>query len=254
MSPRASARLSPRSGAPGHYGEAVPTREDLAALLTGSPLPTETAASLLAEVSEFWFLSAPAGVLADDLARCDPPLAEHEVRVEFRAGSQPNTRRLTVVAHDRRGLLAATTGVLAAAALSVLGASVATWPDLDLAMHGLDVADPGWPDDRWKNVAADVANAVAGRTRPAVRFKAAGEVKVVCAPAAIDHMLVTVEAPDRIGLLWAITSWLADHDASVVAAHLGSDGGRAKDVFLVDGTVRPEDLAAHLGGKRVRRA
>lgn len=228
----------------------MPTRDELLAILGRSAVPASTATALIEDVSDFWLLSAPAALLIDDLARCHPPLAEDEVRVEFRTGTQPQTRRLTVVAHDRRGLLAATTGVLAAASLSVLTASVATWPERGLALHGLDVGDPGWTDARWEQVAAEVAEAVTGRVSPHVKFKAAGDVRVVCAPAAVDHLLVTVEAPDRVGLLWAITSWFADQDASVVAAHLASEGDRAKDVFLIQGTVPPDGLAARLGAKR----
>ena len=68
------------------------------------------------------------------------------------------------------------------------------------------------------------------------------------------HALVTVEAPDRVGLLWAIASWFETGGYNVVAARLSDDGkGRASDTFLVDRAPDVDQLLARLAGGRRRR-
>jgi UTP:GlnB (protein PII) uridylyltransferase len=63
---------------------------------------------------------------------------------------------------------------------------------------------------------------------------------------------MTVEAPDRVGLLWAIASWFADHGLNVEAALLEQQGQRAVDRFLIDGSPDADGLATHLAGTRRR--
>jgi UTP:GlnB (protein PII) uridylyltransferase len=221
---------------------------DVLGVLGSSPIPPEAAARLVAEASELWLLSAPADVLAGDLAQCHPPLGPDEARVGMRPTGPEQSMRIAVVAHDRAGLLAGTAGVLAAHGLTVVAASVTTWSDQAMALHGLTLGGTDrLRDDAYRDqIVADLAAAARGEWRGDVPFKAQGPVAVVASPAPLDHSLVSVEAPDRLGLLWAITSWFAGHGVNVVAAQLSDEDGRAKDLFLVSGSPDPEGLAAHL--------
>jgi UTP:GlnB (protein PII) uridylyltransferase len=65
--------------------------------------------------------------------------------------------------------------------------------------------------------------------------------------------LVTVEAPERVGLLWVTASWFGDHQLNVEAAHLDARGRLAVDLFLIDGKPDVDGLAAHLAGTRRNR-
>jgi hypothetical protein len=60
--------------------------------------------------------------------------------------------------------------------------------------------------------------------------------------------MVTIEAPDGVGLLWMVASWFAEHDCNVEAYRARSDLGVAKDTFVVVGQVDASELAAALGG------
>lgn len=225
------------------------TPAEVSAQLAASSLAADVATALVAEASGLWFLSASAETLVADLAHCHPPLAPGEVRAAFRPTSSEARVRLTVVAHDRAGLLAVTAGVLALRGVSVASASVSTWDRRALALHGLTVVDA---DDRgrsqadWDGVAEEIRDAHQQGLVPAVQYTPARRVTVVCSPAALGCTLVTIEAPDRVGLLWGIASWFADNGMNIEAAELAEEVGRAKDLFLVTGNPDPERLAAHL--------
>jgi UTP:GlnB (protein PII) uridylyltransferase len=199
-------------------------------------------------------LDESAEVVAADLALCHPPLAPSEVRVQLRPASDSYSRRVTVVAHDRPGLLAATAGALAERGLSVVSAGAATWEHLGVALQGVTVVDPErrpWAPADWALAVDDVREVASGSRQPAVAFQPAGPVKVVASPVLDGHALVTVEAPDRVGLLWAIASWFEAGGYNVLAAQLSDDGrGRANDAFLVDRAPDVDGLLARLAGGR----
>jgi UTP:GlnB (protein PII) uridylyltransferase len=58
--------------------------------------------------------------------------------------------------------------------------------------------------------------------------------------------VVTVTAPDRLGLLWAICRWFADHHVSIESMSVTTDGGVARDNFIVIGDCDGGELAEHL--------
>ena len=224
---------------------------DVLGLLGSSSIPQEAAERLITDASDLWLLSAPAAVLAGDLAQCYPPLQQDEARVTIRPTAPESSMRITVVTRDRPGLLAGTAGVLAAHGLSVIEASVTTWSEQRMALHGVTVGSDRFGDDAFRDeIIAATAAAARGQWRGDVPFKPGGRVTVVASPVPLEHSLVSVDAPDRLGLLWAITSWLAGQDVSVVAAQLSDEDGRAKDLFLVSGSPDPDGLAMHLAGRR----
>lgn len=216
---------------------------EIAALLADTTIPPGHVDGLLSEASTLWLLSAPAALLASDVALCYPLLQPREVRaVVFPLDG--GGHRLTVVAHDRRGLLADTAAVLAAEGLSIANASVATWARLDIALHAVIVPaggkPPMWPDlgTRLRALTADTA--------PSVKFEPEGQAVVTSSADAGDHRLVTLSAPDQVGLLWATCRWLADRGVNIQSARVGGQDGFAEAHFLVVGDADFDALATHL--------
>jgi UTP:GlnB (protein PII) uridylyltransferase len=231
----------------------VATVAEIAGLLTARDLPAALVDELVDGLSGTLLLDEPAEVLAADLALCHPDLGPSEVRVQLRPGDGEHSRRITVVAHDRPGLLATTAGALAGLRLSVVSAGAATWDHRALALQGVTVVDPerrSWGPSEWDRTAADLAEVIRGGGRVSVTFQPAGPVRVMASPVLDGHSLVSVEAPDRIGLLWAIASWFEAGGYNVLAARLTDDAnGRASDTFLVDRTPDVDQLVVHLAGK-----
>jgi predicted amino acid-binding ACT domain protein len=232
----------------------VATAAEITTLLASHDLPPGVVEELVDGLPGTLLLDESAEVLAADLALCHPPLAPTEVRVQVRPAGDSYSRRVTVVAHDRPGLLAATAGALAERGLSVVSAGAATWEHLGVALQGVTVVDPerrAWGSADWSLALDDVREVSSGSRRPAVAFQPAGPVKVVASPVLDGHALVTVVAPDKVGLLWAIASWFEAGGYNVLAAQLSDDGqGRANDTFLVDRSPDVDRLLARLAGER----
>jgi UTP:GlnB (protein PII) uridylyltransferase len=235
----------------------VATAAEITRFLAGHDLPPEVVEELVDGLPGTLLLDESAEVLAADLALCHPPLAPSEVRVQLHPAGPDDTRRITVVAQDRPGLLAATAGALAERGLSVVSAGAATWEHRAMALQGVTVVDPerrGWGEVQWARSVDDVREVTSGSRRPAVDFQPAPPVKVVASPVLDGLALVTVEAPDRVGLLWAIASWFEAGGYNVLAARLSDDGqGRANDAFLVDRSPDVDGLLAKLAGGKGRR-
>jgi UTP:GlnB (protein PII) uridylyltransferase len=79
-----------------------------------------------------------------------------------------------------------------------------------------------------------------------VRFAPTGPVQVQATPEPGGHTLLRVLAPDRPGLLWAISAWLEQSNCNVLVARATPAGVQADDTFLVDGNPDADDLWAHL--------
>jgi UTP:GlnB (protein PII) uridylyltransferase len=126
-----------------------------------------------------------------------------------------------------------------------------TWPHRGWALQRVLVADPGAGTRR--AVERDVLRArlrVAARSaiEPAGSFAPSGEAQVDVEPCGGGRSLVRVMAPDRLGLLWAISSWLERHGCNILVARATPLGRVAVDVFLVAGEPDAADLAARLTG------
>ncbi len=219
---------------------------ELRRLLSGTTLPSAQIEALIEEASPIWLMSAPAHVLATDVALSHPSLAPAEVRAVVHPLGDGDAR-LAVVSHDRPGLLADTAGVLAVAGVSVAHASVMTWPTRGLALHALTVYAPGWGEARWSVIGAELRAAGLGR-RPDPAFTPTGRAEVASSPQGTGRCLVTVRAPDQRGLLWAICRWFADRGVNIEAAHVGSAGAEALGHFLVTGQPTVAELARALTG------
>lgn len=224
--------------------------KELRRLLDRTSMPPELIGTLIGSAPSLWLTSDGPAALAGDLALCHPALGPAEVRARASTATADGSWRLTVVARDRPGLLADTAAVLAAEGLSVEGAAVATWGEPDIALHALRVTGP-LPDEQVLARVGDRLRTMGPAERPTVPFSPVGEARVWVAGDADGDPVITVEAPDQVGLLWAICRWLADHDLSIQAAWVTSDT-QARDVFVVRGAVDTTALQRRLSRQEQR--
>lgn len=180
----------------------------------------------------------------------------------------PDAIRVTVVARDRRGLLATVASVLAAARLSVRTASVHTVDDMGVSVWTVagDLPDASALRERLRAAITGAVEAVGStdtRDRPVgvrdrrratvlpaetslLGTRATGpavepppEVRIV-AGASSRATVLEVHAHDRPGLFRDICLELARAGCSVRSAHVSTWGGEAVDVFyLTAGDGRP---------------
>jgi len=221
------------------------------ALLVPTSLPDQLVDDLLAEASAIWLMGESAEVLASDLVLCHPPLAPEEVRAVAMPTDNPSTWRLTVAGHDRPGLLAGLAGALADSQLSIVDATATVLPGAGVALQRVTaVHSRGRLMERadWDAVGIRL-QAVLGRREPVrASFVPTPPVTVDSQPQDSGRVLVTIQAPDRVGLLWAVAAWFEGHGANVEAYHAASEGGVATDTFVVVGACDGAALAAAIGG------
>ncbi|MDQ6697628.1 MAG: alpha/beta fold hydrolase [Actinomycetota bacterium] len=224
----------------------------IAELLRSTSLSGRRARSLLRDASPLWLMSEPPLVLAGDLTLCHPRLKRREVRAVARPIEGSEAVRLTVVAHDRPGLLADSAAVLAGNGLSVAEASAGTWPGL--ALHAFTLHPDGPVDEAtWTGLGRDLEAMSAAPAPSHFAFLPLGRTTVELDGEALGRSLVRVTAQDQVGLLWAICRWFADHGISIESVHAATERGVACDTFVVDGDCDADELAAHLSRTDPRR-
>jgi [protein-PII] uridylyltransferase len=174
-----------------------------------------------------------------------------EQRARLREGVQvieTDGERLTVVTPDRPGLFARVAGVLSLHGLDVVDAAVAT--EAGWAIEVFRVVSSFGPTFSWDKVVADLDRALAGRlairARLADRARTYGSRRRGSAydddvepeirfdlDAMGDTTVVEVHAPDGLGVLYRITSALADLDLDIVGAKVQTLGPQVVDSFFV---------------------
>jgi UTP:GlnB (protein PII) uridylyltransferase len=230
----------------------VATAADVRALLAATTVPAPLVDRLLDGAPPAWMLGSSNEALAADLALCHPPLRPDEVRASVLPTAEPNAWRLTVATPDRPGVLATTCAVIAAHGLTLTGVSAATWPDLGVAVHSLIAVDPdGRARERseWDALGATLRAGLRNGAVPAPAFRPATPVRVGVTSPDQGHCLVSVEAPDQIGLLWAISHWLTEHDCTIESVTMMASDGTAQGSLLASGVVDTAALAEALGGR-----
>lgn len=216
-------------------------------LLSSTTVPPAVVDDYLADAPDLWLASAPPELLAGDLALCHPDLRPGEVRAAARP-IEDGLTRLTVMAHDRHGLLADTTGVIAASGFPIAAASAMTCRRRGIGLHALAVEADDIGGDGWDRLGARLRG-IAGGGRDPVTFSPIGRARATTTPLPDGHSLITVRAPDQTGLLWAICSWFADLGISIETAHVsGGVDGWVTDRFAVAGSPDVGGLAARLSG------
>ena len=221
------------------------TTAELRRLLRGTNIPARAVTRLLEAASPLWMMSERPSVLAGDLVLCHPALAAGEVRAVARPLEDLAVYRVTVVAADRPGLLADTAAALADERLTVLSASVATWADSDIALHSLTVRSAFVTDPDWAALGQRLQT-VATEPAPPPRYLRRGRASVTTVSSGSGRTLVTVTAPDGLGLLEAVSRWFAERGVSIEAAEIATRHRMATDRFRVVGEFDPAELAAHL--------
>lgn len=228
------------------------TSAEVRELLAGTSLPRDLVEALLAGASPLWLLGQAPDQVAADLALCHPALRPGEVRAIAHPCDGGAGHKVSVVSPDRPGLMAGTAGALAAHGLTILAAAASAWPEVGLAVQRV-VAAPAVPGASvgWDAVGDDLKASLAGTTRLAVRFTPCPPVAVSCTSQGADRAVVTVRAPDRLGLLWAISSWFEENGCNIEVANVDAEAGTAIDTFVVHGRLDADALAAHLAGRPV---
>src|SRR5438067_4148744 len=186
------------------------TVEEVRGVLAFSRIPPELSDELLDDAAELWLRGESPDVIAGDVALCHPPLSSGEVRVWCAPALIAGALRVSVLAYDRPGLLAATTGALAHAGLSVIQAAAMTWPARNWAIQRALVADPKARSTRPVErdlLCAQLRSAVRDGTAADVPFAPSGPVEVSATAEPGGRRLLRVLAPDRPGLPWAISAW-----------------------------------------------
>ncbi len=153
---------------------------------------------------------------------------------------------VTVVAEDRPGLFSKVAGVLALHGLEVLAASTGGSED-GWARSTFKVFDPRRPEPPWDKVRADLGRAIDGRV--ALRARIAERRRTYPPPAALPSpteatvtfhddastsaTVIDVHAPDGLGVLYSITSALAELDLDIRSARIQTLGRAVVDAFYV---------------------
>lgn len=234
------------------------TTTEVRELLAGTSLPADLVDALLEGASPLWLLGQAPEQVAGDLALCHPALLPGEVRAiahpldsAARTGGDGSiSHKVSVVAPDRPGLMAGTAGALAAHGLTILAAAASSWPEVGMSVQRV-VAEPAVAGAHvdWDAVGTDLTAALAGSTRLSVAFTPCPPVSVSATDHGVGRAVVSVRAPDRVGLLWAIASWFEDHGCNIEVANVDAEAGTAVDTFVVHGPIDPDALSTHLAGR-----
>ncbi len=253
-----SRSLRPRPPSAHHrcaaYDGRVATCDEVRALLEPTSLPPELVDELIDGASPVWLMGEAAEAVAGDLVLAHPALRAGEVRAAVKPTSGGDVWRLTVAARDRAGLLAEIAGVLAAQDLSITSISASAWAGAGLAILRLAISAPGGQlmgAEDWDRVGEGLRSALSGEATgvaPHQRFQPAPPVRVTATPGETGRVVLRLQAPDRIGLLWAVATWLSERGANIEVARVETRDGMADDTFVIDGVLDAADLATYLSG------
>jgi pimeloyl-ACP methyl ester carboxylesterase/predicted amino acid-binding ACT domain protein len=224
---------------------AADRRSEVERLLKGTRLSKRSIQSLVGSAAPLWLLSDSAPALAGDLALCRPKLKKDEVRALARRIEDSTLVRLTIVARDRRGLLADSAAVLAASGMSISNASASTWKHQHLALHSFIVGGGAQFDRKAWDALGERLRGMAGGAAPSPGLRPLRSVSVTV-QGADDRSIVKVVAPDEQGLLATICRYFQVHDINIETLQARTRNGLADDTFLVIGKVEADGLKAHL--------
>jgi [protein-PII] uridylyltransferase len=154
--------------------------------------------------------------------------------------------RVTVVAEDRPGLFSKVAGVLTLHGLEVLAAATAGSED-GWARSTFQVFDPRRSEPPWDRVRADLSRALDGRIALRARIEERRRTypQPTNLPAPVDatvtfhddastsSTVIDVHATDGMGVLYSITSALAELDLDIRSARVQTLGRQVVDAFYV---------------------
>jgi [protein-PII] uridylyltransferase len=193
-----------------------------------------------------YFLTVEPARMARHYSTIASAVGANEVRTASATGTRPGTYELLVVAVDRPGLLSWIAGALSLAGLSIRSAQIFTTED-GVAVDLFDVVgawEPEVGDDRWRIFRRTLRGTIEGTVSISRRIQeqrrhypaapSGMPVSIKVDDAASDFFtVIEVGAPDRVGLLYDITSALADLQLDVHLAKVATYTGRVVDSFYV---------------------
>ena len=187
------------------------------------------------------YLESPVWDMADEIPLLLNRPTRGQVNLRLREGSQPGQSALTICAADRPGTLARSAGVFALHRVPVVAAQAYTTTEGVALQRFVTLADPA--DDRWEALQRDLQAVYSGRLalearveRKASDYKPAtiAEVDVrMIADASAHSTVIEVRSSDALGLLYAITSAIAELDLDIHTAKVDTLGERVVDSFYV---------------------
>lgn len=211
---------------------------------TSPGLATEVIRRHLAGFGEVYRRGHSPEEIAHHIELARAPRAPGEIRIDITPG---NPATMIVITEDRPGLLLTVSGVLALNRLSITDARFATRSD-GLVFDSFDVvSDDRTPIDQGSldSIAAemtaairrglDLSDAVHAKRdayRP-VEQSGFGP-SVVIEPEGVGGGKITVETPDRIGLIHDLGRVFQQYTMPIKRARVDTRGGIAYDVFWVD--------------------
>jgi [protein-PII] uridylyltransferase len=208
--------------------------------------PDEEVDRFVLDMPQGYFLTVEPEAAARHFPTIAPTLGANEVRSAATRIGKPDTYEVLVVAGDRPGLLSWIAGALAISGLSIRTAHVFTTSEgsaVDL-FEVQGTFEPDVSEARWRSFRSTLRATVAGRISldrrvaqaqrhdPALEHDA--PITVTIDNEASDFStVIEVGAPDRPGLLFDITSTLADLRLDVHVAKVATYTGRVIDAFYV---------------------
>ena len=231
-----------RAGAP-EVASATALRHDAVLAAIEGRFPRETIEAHLRALPPRYLLAMRPETVGDHLAM----IAQAGVGVAVRHDRAGELDRLTIVTHDRPGMLALVTGVLAVHEVSVLGGNAYTRDD-GVAMeifHVTDARGYGIDEAQWGRISDDITHAFDGSFDIAARLRAARRTSrhagVPAAEPAVrvdntgadGYSVIEVNTVDRVGLLHAITSVLHEIGLDIHLAKVDTIGNEVADAFYV---------------------
>jgi UTP:GlnB (protein PII) uridylyltransferase len=163
----------------------------------------------------------------------EPAPHGRKVRVTVEPTHTPHQYILNTACRNRRGLLSRLSGVLADEGISVVSASLATWPD-NSVLDTFVVESPHPPDP--VHLSRLFSQSLKGRLRPR-------QLKLAAPQVALDnsihpwHSVLRISGPDQIGLLSAISYALSNAGVQVHHAVVQTKDGFADDEFEISDRV-----------------
>ncbi|MGH8908914.1 MAG: HD domain-containing protein [Egibacteraceae bacterium] len=201
---------------------------------------------LLGELPSRYLTVASAEQVAEHARLLLPLPRPGTLRARHRPGPAVGTTVVTVVAGDRRGLMADCAGVFASHGLGVLDARLFTRSD-HVALDWFVVRDG--PHVRWDRVVSDLCQAAAGELDIAAAVARREQRRderppPLAAPipveVRIDTDRVEIRGPDRPGVLYRLARVLADAGMDVSGARIDTLGPLVHDVFFILGQPPPD--------------
>jgi [protein-PII] uridylyltransferase len=193
-----------------------------------------------------YFLSVDPADTARHFRTIAPHLGSEELRTASTPGQRPGTYELLVVTPDRPGLLSSVAGALAVGGISILSAQVFTTSDR-VAVDLFDVEgvfEPEITEERWRGFRTTLRRVIEGATsidRKVEEMRRHYPGPTVQTPVTVraDNdasdfaTVLEVGAPDRMGLLYDITTALSALGLDVHLAKVATFDGRVVDAFYV---------------------